>query len=350
MSNRSASVDIAKFIAAIFVIGVHTRLLADISEIADFVLCDIVFRTAVPFFAVCSGFFLTKKLLKNSITSWEPIKTAAIKTLVLYVVWSFFYLLILMLSWYQKGIMTSTVVFGWFKSFLIGAPYYHLWYLAQLFWALLFFYPIVKFLNVRIQLLLAILLWIVGVYVSVYSEILDLGIIGHKFIHYYRLMGAFSGAIGRLLPLLLAGSLLARRAPIDLQDSWVMTGVTFVCLICEVFLIKRLGVTHFKYELFSLPFAYFFFSSVILTQVNININTMILAKSSMYIYLLHPVPIFFVRDLGLVKLSSNLLLFVISFIIALVLSLIIIFIKQSRACYTPRTCHIPLTFTRSKKE
>ena len=69
-SPRNATVDVAKFVAALFVVGIHTSLFKDVDASLYFVLNQIVCRLAVPFFATCTGYFLcykvTNKLYKNA--------------------------------------------------------------------------------------------------------------------------------------------------------------------------------------------------------------------------------------------------------------------------------------------
>ncbi|MBQ6185617.1 MAG: acyltransferase family protein [Bacteroidales bacterium] len=276
MSGRNVSVDIAKMVAAIFVIGVHTRAFSDISDWASFVFCDIICRTAVPFFAVCTGFFLTKKLLKDHITSWIPVKSAAIKTLLLYINWSVFYLLLLVFIWYKAGILTTSSFINWFKSFLIGESYFHLWYLSQTFWALLLFFPIIKLLNIKMQIVLAILLWAFGVYADIYYDLIGAG---SSIINLYNRFGAVTCSIGRLLPLFLAGSILARVPSLPLRNSWLMTALSFAILIMEVYIIRSVGGTHFKYEFFSLPLAFFLFNSIRQTPINCSFDSKYLAQA-----------------------------------------------------------------------
>ena len=37
----------------------------------DFALADILFRTAVPFFAVCTGYYISKRIIKGQMTNWD---------------------------------------------------------------------------------------------------------------------------------------------------------------------------------------------------------------------------------------------------------------------------------------
>lgn len=310
ISKRNPSVDIAKFLCAIFVIGIHTRPLSGLSELADFVLCDIIFRVAVPFFAVCTGYYLTRKMdSMRSGDSWPIVKSMAFRFLLLYFLWSVFYLIVLSVSWYKAGILELSSYIGWFKSFLIGSSYYHLWYLAQLFWALFPFYLIVKFINPQWHTLLASSLWLLGVFVYVYSDVLG---IGQSFVQAYNRFGALTGMIGRMLPLLLAGTILARRPFPNHNTSAFISLLFLCCLTFEVFLLRHQGASRFSYILFTLPLAFSLFYFIESIVLKCSIDTKSLSKASMNVYLLHPAVLFFLSEIGV---HSSLLIFILGVLI-----------------------------------
>lgn len=314
ISRRNPSVDIAKFLCAIFVIGIHTRPFSGLSEVADFVLCDIIFRVAVPFFAVCTGYYLTQKLDSNEGESgWVSVKSLALRVLLLYVLWSLFYLIVLSFSWYKAGILELSSFVGWFKSFLLGSSYFHLWYLAQLFWALFPFYLIVKYVNPQLHTLLACLLWLLGAFAYVYSDVLG---IGQGFVRAYNRFEALTGMVGRMLPLLLAGSVLARR-PVRNNNTSVLMSLLFLgCLSIEVFVLKDKGASRFSYVLFTLPLAFFLFDSIKRIVFYTRIDTRKISKASMNVYLLHPAILFPLTYLGV---DSPIALFVLGTIITIIL-------------------------------
>lgn len=293
MQNRNTAVDIAKFLAAIFVVGIHTRPLSDVFTLADFALTDILFRTAVPFFAVCTGFYLSKTIKDKG--SLPGVKTAS-RILLLYIGWSLFYLLILSFSWYKSGLMSFDSYVGWSKSFLIGGSYYHLWYLAQLFWALLLFFPIIRYVPVKYRLILVVFLWMLETFAYVYSDMLG---IGRGFVRLYNRFGAVTGSLGRMLPLLLTGNLIAGNSEYDRKNVIIGCCFCFVGLIAEVFLLRHFGAERFSYVLFTLPLAFFLFILIKSATIQLNFNSRILSKSGMNIYLLHPAVLFFLKELNL---------------------------------------------------
>ena len=82
-NNRNYTVDLFKFISSILIIGIHTNLFVDINDTLNFAVVDIICRLAVPFFAVCSGYFLSKSLAKNEFRA-KPIKKQEWKMIILH--------------------------------------------------------------------------------------------------------------------------------------------------------------------------------------------------------------------------------------------------------------------------
>lgn len=62
MARRNLTVDFAKYIASLSIIAIHTGLFADVHPELYFVVVQTISRMAVPFFAVCTGYFLASKL------------------------------------------------------------------------------------------------------------------------------------------------------------------------------------------------------------------------------------------------------------------------------------------------
>ena len=57
-NTRTNSIDLFKFVAALLVVAIHTEPFRDINDTVNFVFSQILCRSAVPFFAICTGYFL----------------------------------------------------------------------------------------------------------------------------------------------------------------------------------------------------------------------------------------------------------------------------------------------------
>lgn len=63
MKQRNCLLDIFKLLLSFFVVFIHTGLLSYVSY--GIFIKDIVFRLAVPFFFVCSGYYFSKNESKS---------------------------------------------------------------------------------------------------------------------------------------------------------------------------------------------------------------------------------------------------------------------------------------------
>ncbi len=58
-AKRDVLIDMSKFVAALLVVTIHSHPFKQICPTLDFLLCDWLARLAVPFFAVCTGYYIT---------------------------------------------------------------------------------------------------------------------------------------------------------------------------------------------------------------------------------------------------------------------------------------------------
>ena len=209
MRTRNYTIDLFKFISSILIIGIHTNLFVDINDTLNFAVVDIICRLAVPFFAVCSGYFLSKSLAKNEFRA-KPIKKQEWKLIKLYALWTVLYLLYSIPTWIKTGWMS----FGAFKDYALATVtqgcHYHLWYLIGLIYALPLFYLCVRFIkNRKLLFALMIALYIIKAISYGYARwfptfIQNIFGIGGKF-------SALFDAVFLLLPLLLLGFFISQK-------------------------------------------------------------------------------------------------------------------------------------------
>lgn len=322
MDSRNSAIDFFKFISAIFVIGIHTRPLAGLSVFADFVSCDIIFRIAVPFFVVCTGFYLSIKI--SSASSWTPVKSMVIKLLKLYVCYSLLYFIILVLLWNKEGIFDVGLIIGWIKSFCIGESYYHMWYLSAMVVALLLFYPIVRYVPLSWRIVVILLLWLIGVFNYIYSDVLSLL---KPLVIAYNKCGAFTIALFRVLPLLLLGDQVACRK--ISSKVVIMVGLLFSAagLVIEALCLKNNGAERVSYILFTLPVAFFFFSYVEQLSINSVRGTMLISRISSMIYLIHPAIIVLINSVFDLS-SHQFMLFVFTTILSIIVSCCFVYLHS----------------------
>lgn len=311
MQTRNGYIDLGKFIAALFVIAIHTQPFQDISVDIDFFFVDIICRMAVPFFAICTGFYFTKAI--NNSTGVVVFKKTFFKITKMYLSWSFFYLIILLIDWHNSGILSINIFTGWCKSLLLNSSYYHLWYLISLLYALPLFFIIINNVSKKCCLGIAIFLWILESISYGYSFLVPF--ISSKF-SIISSFEAFNTGILRMLPLLLIGAWISGKdltAP-SINRSVLIFLLFFLLLVIEATLIRYWGGDHFSF-IFMTPALSA--SAFVLLYIR-GLNFQLLAKASMTIYCLHPAIIWLLNGF----ISSRLFLYLSVTIITAFISIV----------------------------
>ena len=88
MNHDNKLIDIAKFVAALIVVGIHTRPLSGISPDLDYILFNGIALLAVPFFFTISAYFLFAKINRTPENESQITHNYAKRLLILYGFWS----------------------------------------------------------------------------------------------------------------------------------------------------------------------------------------------------------------------------------------------------------------------
>ena len=125
-------VNLAKFISAVFVIGIHTSPLQGLHPKLNYFTRCIVFRLAVPFFFICSGYFLAEKLFdedKKKVKDY--VKKYILNILNIYILWSIIYTLLNFNTYFGDGNIIKNIILV-VARFLFKGAYIQLWYLSAI--------------------------------------------------------------------------------------------------------------------------------------------------------------------------------------------------------------------------
>ena len=285
MKNRNAAIDLAKFVASLMIVAIHTGLFSDVNDTLCFTVVHIVCRVAVPFFAICSGYFLTSRLefgatLCKSAHNREIFLKQWKKLAVLYGVWSVLYLFHCVPMW---------IATGWFSPFAfvdyaIGAvtkgSHYHFWYLWGMIYTLPVFYLLLRLCKQKYWMPVIVVLWAVKVLSYSYTMLIP---------------GQLAEVLGKLgtatclLPLLLLGALIFRQKESTLRHNIAGLVLSVICLTVEAFALKNFGQEAVSYLVFTLPVAYFLFCLIVKvkTQEKRKVCSR-LGSVSMFVYCVHP--------------------------------------------------------------
>lgn len=176
--KRIKGIDFVKFICSLLVVMIHVSPFGEATSSTKFYLMNdflqnYICRLAVPFFFICNGYFLEKKLSVSG-NDCTIIKNIVFKTLKLYIKWSIIYLPInLVIILHDKSGLLHGII-GYVKNFVFIGSYTQLWYLNSLIIALLLIYVFTKMkVPSSIIMKLSFVLYIIGLFDDSYYGILN---------------------------------------------------------------------------------------------------------------------------------------------------------------------------------
>lgn len=159
------SIDVAKLLCAYLVISIHVSVFGNgynrFAIYGNFFI-HLISRLAVPFFFVCSGFFLFRKMDEHSI-NFSAIKNYLRRIAMMYVFWSIAYL---PLNCIKYGLfrdeLTVISVLKYIYQCLFVFSYTHLWYLLGLAYAILAVAMMLRFGRLRTTIVIGLVLYCFG--------------------------------------------------------------------------------------------------------------------------------------------------------------------------------------------
>ena len=316
------SFDLFKFVMAIFVVAIHTTNLQQNS----FLLFPLILRFAVPFFLMCSGYLLVKKINIRNLDETIVYKDYIIKIVKLYIIWSIIYLPITIYHFIYGEHIHSTLVtlLGILKNYVfIGEQYYSwpLWYLLATIYSYLIVLMFRKFKHsYKTILFVSIFLFIIG---AGYSACIDnLEKLPSNFANFFDYLIPILGQSGRNLTSLfyiVIGILISNgELKVNFKVLIPLTFIIFMfCLFIDIEFVRAL--------LYILLF-------ILITKMNLNNSEIFfkLRKSSSIIYFTHML-VFFIYSL-IVGFDNckGVIGFFVTFATTILLSFVIISINRKK--------------------
>ena len=150
------SVDLVKFIAAIFIVALHSDLFIEVNTVLNKFVCRGISRLCVPFFFIVSAFFYFSKPLE-----WSYTKKYCKRLLVLYAAW---FIISLPKTIFDRFICSEyplgETIFRFIRSFFVTSTFSGSWFIVScIFCALLYFW--LSKLSEKLSLIITIFLCVV---------------------------------------------------------------------------------------------------------------------------------------------------------------------------------------------
>ena len=277
-------IDWLRLAAAILVIAIHTSPLADFNETGDFILTRVLARIAVPFFFITSGYFLLSRYhdsdrkLRHFLKKTGWIYGASI-------------LLYLPLNFRNGYFSQSQLLPELLKDLIFDGTMYHLWYLPASMLGMLIAWKLVEKLDFSKGLVMALLLYLVGLFGDSYYVVVEKLPLLKAF--YDRLFELFdytrNGLFFAPVFLMLGGFIADERRKLSSVEAGVGFLISLGLLLAEALILHRHGFQrHDSMYVFLLPAMYFLFHLILLWKGR---RIPLLRPASLVVYLIHPLVI-----------------------------------------------------------
>ncbi len=164
------ALDFLKFVAAFLVVAIHIPPFEEIAPVFSHELQQVICRMAVPFFFVCTGYFIGEK-----ITDKDRVKKYLFHIIKMYVWWSLLYLIPIIDRFWKKKRSIAANILELVRRFFVIGSYIQLWYLLATVVAVLVLYLLVARFRWSVKgiISVAVLLYLIGVCHNTYRHVFD---------------------------------------------------------------------------------------------------------------------------------------------------------------------------------
>lgn len=308
--NYEYGIDLFKYIASLFVVGMHTEFLHDVSDFG-YLIADNLFRFAVPFFFLSSGYFFEKHSFPDKGTMRGYIIRYIKRLLLPFLIWGGVYAAVDVIG---DILFDSTsfqaAVLSKIHEWILVSPGGGLWYIYALIWMMLILY---LFYDTQTTWsLIALLVVFSGLYVlrpvwslSIYQDtvlgtikrIYD-AVIPSELTFFFHMLFFMTGTLyARIKPYF------TEKVQIRFAVCWLLSG--YCCyLFTENYICSLPGAI--LYQLFRLNISVAYFglaiciSRIIKTKTNLKCLCKKLGSMSAVIYFSHFFVIYCIRFLCVV--------------------------------------------------
>lgn len=280
--------DIAKFILALLVVCSHyisENAVGRINSLIDY--ASSIYIIAVPFFFVCSGFLMFRKL--NGQNDWSKVIKYCKKNLLLYAGWSFVYICFNIATWVRFG-TTESDVFHYILTCFTYSTYQTIWYLPATVIGLVFTYLLYSKINLGYTCFVGILFYLIGCLGTSYSFLLSEPLTKLLNVYEYFFVSTRNGLFNGF-PFIVCGLLIAKKMKNEEENQHIVkyaffSLISFICLIAEAFIIKiRYNAINVNTLIFLIPFSYYFVLLCLNITIKSSKTTLCLRKLSTNIFL-----------------------------------------------------------------
>lgn len=316
-----------RFVCSLLVVAIHTVTIEQ--YLGYFIVVSS--RIAVPFFFICSGYFLCNKLYEND----KDIRKKHIyrygkNIFNMYLLWSLIYLVVEYKSYFGHGNIIKSILLI-IRNFLFTGIAAHLWYLGALCFSVILLYVLVNKLEFKQIYVLAILLYIFSLSADTYYGLFSNTIVGNFINIYIKLFGEVWNSFAQGLIFIVMGIAIKKyEIAKRMKKSMKVVIIFYLLFIIEHFIMKYFHIARDNNtSIFLLILAPYIFITLLNLESKYSTSRIqkysnILKNTSLTIYLIHPLVIKIVLKLfSISNFNQHIYQSYINFIVVSVISIII---------------------------
>lgn len=297
------ALDYFRLVFAVAVVSIHIPPFADVNNVLNYYLQQVLPHLAVPFFFLASGFFLHRKL-----NDFKKVKAYLLRLFALYLTYTVLYLPLIVYGYIEEKYTLIRSVLWFLRNFIFVGSVFHLWYFVALMAAALLLYLFVRKLKLRDKHIVAIVLalYVIGTVMYTYIQPLrksidvpvsELATLDKQYLLLYLYSKVFNTTRNGLffgLPCLFFGYLIAKnKERIRRKNYLVLSIVSLIVMTGEVFIAHEIfGASDVSMLFTLLPASIFVFLFVLFIDCGNSQRNAQIAKHarkiSVLYYGLHP--------------------------------------------------------------
>ena len=284
--KKNQGIEQFRVILAMMVVAIHCLPLHRLWPDGDILITLTLFRIAVPFFFMISGYYVFSDLAtQNSYPARQRVWHFIKKQLQVYLIAT---LLFLPIAWYS-GMLGLNMPLGTFiQTLLVNGILYHLWYFPAIITGSLLVMGLLTRLSFKQVFFIAVGLYVVGLGGDSWSGLAEHTPITPLYSLIFQLLAGTRNGIF-FAPLFLLLGVLARRfaqkSASPHRYSYLM--ISLICLLLESYLLHHFTTPKHDSMYVFLPFVLLFFFPII-QQWQAPIIWKQAGRLSLWLYLLHP--------------------------------------------------------------
>lgn len=327
--NRNNTIDLCKFVGAIFVICAHTYFLCGVLGKTWYLLANAVYRLALPFFALTTGYYTSILLDTGARSKRQVMSKQWLRVLKVYAVWTVLYFVYTCLR--TPGSSPIDLLGGYMNNTLVYGAHYHLWYILALLVALPVFAVSWSQKRWKILAVVAVGCYALHSWINIYSKLFACfvpDVVAQVYDNYTSLING----ILVIFPLLVMGGVL-RMVKVSVKNKymWLLFAILLMLTALEGYWLMLNGVKSSGFTISRLMVSLCLFLCLIKKGNTLAGSSLVplLSASSLVIYYVHPMIVESLQD----HLHSSVSLFFVSAVLSVAVSMGWLALKRYLAAY-----------------